>query len=588
MENDYQKKVLEAALQYEKYGWSVIPVGPTKTPLVPWKEHQTTRATPEQIIAWHKKYPDMGIGVVTGKISGIAVVDIESGGDVTSYPDTVVAATGGGGFHLYFRYPEGAEVGNAVRVRELTDVRGEGGYVVVPPSIHRSGNRYGWVFAPENRALADFPADVLEEMNNMHANAPTVTSGQKIPVGQRNDTATRFIGRMLRHLPADLWESVAWPAAKHLNHTGFAQPLPEHEMRSVFDSISAREGGQRPGNGGRVIYSGETLEELFTANFPKEQWLVEGLIPLGGLTMVSGEPKSFKTFFIQDLAVSVLTGGLYLGRFPVTQGKVLFVDEENPRRITKGRFIDMGAAASKDIVFLNRKGVRMDKPESVEALLAFVEEIQPRLIVIDSLTKVHSKNENQANEISDVFTEIKKLMRDDRAVIVIHHHNKASRGERRGDGLSVRGSVNIFAELDALVAIHRKTGSRDLVVTPGALRNAEEMKAFAASLVADEHGILRFMYQGEQDDKDERITQAKAKIAELFTEEGTRFGVDEVAVLTKLPEPLVRVALRQLEDTGTLTHDVGARNKHFYRLPTSEERAAKQAADKEWEKLDKN
>ncbi|OGG48695.1 hypothetical protein A3C18_02415 [Candidatus Kaiserbacteria bacterium RIFCSPHIGHO2_02_FULL_54_11b] len=556
----------ETALKYAEMGYSIIPIrAKSKKPLVDWKRYQTERATPEEIEKWFKEWPNMNIGIITGAISGIAVVDVENGGSLEGLPPTVTAKTGGGGWHLYYRHP-GHKVGNEVRTRELTDVRGDGGYVVAPPSVSEKG-AYEWSVAPWDTPMEAFPAHVFANPKAV----PRIDEDLvKVPVGRRNDEATRYAGRVLHFLPPPLWDTAGWGALKEWNETRVEEPLEEKELRDVFESIAKREAEKDPAEGESIAYSGETLTDLYADTFPDNLWLVDGLIPIGGLTMFSGRPKSFKTYIMQNLAMSVVTGIPFLGRFNIPEkGRVLIIDEENPRRLIRDRFRDMGMPETDEIVLLSRKGVRLDKPQSVEAVVDYVNELNPRLIVIDSLTKLHSKNENQSNEMSDVFTAMKKMLADDRAIVLIHHHNKASKQEKRGDGQSIRGSSDIFAELDAYIAVDRKGLTTDVIMTPGALRIAEEPEAFRASLVPDEYGHEIFAYQGEVDEKNEERAAAVAAVRDLFTSPETKQTVQDCIDWTKLPDTDVRVALKILEKNGVLTHDIGPRNKFIYRLADS-------------------
>ena len=132
--------MFEIAKKYLAKNISVIPVGKDKKPLINWKEYQTRLASQSEAFEWWQKWPDANIGIVTGKISGITVIDVEAGGDISRFPSTTIIRTGGGGWHLYYQYCAGME--NKTRVFPLTDVRGNGGFVVAPPSIHSSGKKY--------------------------------------------------------------------------------------------------------------------------------------------------------------------------------------------------------------------------------------------------------------------------------------------------------------------------------------------------------------------------------------------------------------------------------------------------------------
>ena len=97
------------ALDYLARGFSVIPVGQDKRPLLPtWKEFQNRRPTAADVENWFQQYKPTGIAIVTGRISGLVVLDVEADVDLTPFriPLTVAAKTGGGGWHFYFRYPK--------------------------------------------------------------------------------------------------------------------------------------------------------------------------------------------------------------------------------------------------------------------------------------------------------------------------------------------------------------------------------------------------------------------------------------------------------------------------------------------------
>jgi putative DNA primase/helicase len=111
---------------------------------------------PEVVHHWWSTWPDANIGIATGREAGIFVLDVDekSGGPASlaelearhgPLPATLRSTTGGGGFHLYFRYPADGRIPNSTsRVGPGLDVRGDGGYVVAPPSLHKSGRRYQW------------------------------------------------------------------------------------------------------------------------------------------------------------------------------------------------------------------------------------------------------------------------------------------------------------------------------------------------------------------------------------------------------------------------------------------------------------
>jgi hypothetical protein len=147
---------------------------PGKHPRI--SEWQALATTDESWIkSWWQRWPDANPGILTGKKSGVFVLDIDPrhGGDETlrklvaehgELPKTLVAATGGGGFHIFYAYPSGVEVRNSSgKLGAGIDVRGEGGYVIGAGSLHASGRRYTWLIEDEPAQSPDWSLSRLTE-----------------------------------------------------------------------------------------------------------------------------------------------------------------------------------------------------------------------------------------------------------------------------------------------------------------------------------------------------------------------------------------------------------------------------------------
>ena len=160
------------ALEYAAQGFAVFPVfemgpggacacgrpdcsSPGKHPRVSRGLKEASK-DPEVVRSWWTQWPEANIGIATGSPSGIFVmdVDIKNNGhhelarlieEHGAIPDTRICQTGGGGFHVYFRLPPGQRIPNSAgKIAPGIDVRGDGGYVVAPPSNHYSGGCYEW------------------------------------------------------------------------------------------------------------------------------------------------------------------------------------------------------------------------------------------------------------------------------------------------------------------------------------------------------------------------------------------------------------------------------------------------------------
>ncbi|MGE3527881.1 MAG: bifunctional DNA primase/polymerase [Methyloceanibacter sp.] len=149
-------EILAAFELAERHRWAIFPVN-GKRPLVKaWPDVATWhRAVLE---GWWRQFPKANIGLACGARSGIWVLDVDQGGEETlaaleaqhgKLPPTITVDTGGGGVHYYFAWPQDGIVPNSVRkLGPGLDVRGEGGFVVMPPSLHKSGRHYGFRTTP--------------------------------------------------------------------------------------------------------------------------------------------------------------------------------------------------------------------------------------------------------------------------------------------------------------------------------------------------------------------------------------------------------------------------------------------------------
>ncbi len=162
------RHLVEIALRYATHGWPVLPLhtprptGCTCTAAEcgsPGKHPRTARGLHDastdidRIRDWWSRWPDANLGVVTGADSGLLVLDVDlPDGPATlarlqadhgPLPATCEQRTGSGGRQLLFAHP-GQPVGNRTRVEPGIDLRADGGYIVVPPSVHATGERYRW------------------------------------------------------------------------------------------------------------------------------------------------------------------------------------------------------------------------------------------------------------------------------------------------------------------------------------------------------------------------------------------------------------------------------------------------------------
>lgn len=243
-----------AALAYLGRGWSVVPIRPkAKLPLIAWEQYQHRRADEDEIAEWFQRWPNANIGIVTGSISQIVVLDIDPRHDGAeslarleavngTLPATVEAETGGGGRHLYFRAPP-MELRSRASLAKGADLRAEGGLVVAPPSIHPSGKAYAWRSGHDPQTLA--PA-LLPQWLERLARCDWEMRGHPawywrdllrtgVEEGVRNTTIASLAGHLLWH---GIDPEVVTELLLCWNRVRCRPPLEDEEVVRVASSIT--------------------------------------------------------------------------------------------------------------------------------------------------------------------------------------------------------------------------------------------------------------------------------------------------------------------------------------------------------------
>lgn len=263
-------KHLDYALQYRAKGWSVIPIQKgSKLPAIKtWTKYQTELPTEAEIKTWFSIWPDAGIALVCGKVSGVIAVDIDkkSGGNETaksiSLPPTLVSNTGGGGNHYLYKWREGL-VPPKVGMYPGIDIRSDKSYIVLPPTLHASGNTYEW--ANEDDDLADAPPWLEESGQDRKEKESTDWDKlfkSQTGEGLRNMTATKMAGKILYEISPEMWDTLGYPLFKQWNSEFNVPSLPKDELETVWKSIKTKHTKNNPSPDKET----KDLEEKFEDN----------------------------------------------------------------------------------------------------------------------------------------------------------------------------------------------------------------------------------------------------------------------------------------------------------------------------------
>lgn len=248
--------MIRAALQLAEQGLRIFPCRPSSK--LPASLHGVLDATADRatIETWWRHQPTYNIGVACGEASQIFALDVDGvDGEETlrklerehePLPASVEVITPRPGRHVYFRMPVASPVRNSTgKLGPHLDIRGTGGYTLMPPSRHPSGRLYCWS-VDSARTVASAPAWLLSKISERPVNstAPTPPSEWRalmadgVPEGRRDCTLARISGYLLRHHIDPVF---AAGLVEAFNATRCIPPLPEKDVARIVNSIAAKE-----------------------------------------------------------------------------------------------------------------------------------------------------------------------------------------------------------------------------------------------------------------------------------------------------------------------------------------------------------
>lgn len=359
--------MLQHALEYLQLGYPVFPVcSPAmgqhrhgnstcnnvgKRPLVTWEPFQSRLPTINEVRDWWTRWPAANIGMPTGKLAGIVVLDADSGDakklamDQGGVDRTPAVFTGKpGGIHFWLAHP-GDEVSNFARKRPGLDFRGDGGYVLVPPSRHVSGASYRWVEGTAGLSPAPVPPWLLDLLRGGETrddrptgealDLDTIVLG--VPEGRRDDAMWRLACKLrndgLERRYADLIVRQAASACSPPFDVDTALEKVERAYRVYQPEPTFSVGGavgmppeNVPAGGSYPIQHVTGLLELRTEDEP---CLVKGILWANRVTWAFSDPNTGKTLFLVALLMHVAAGRPFCD-YPVQQGPVLVLEEDSP------------------------------------------------------------------------------------------------------------------------------------------------------------------------------------------------------------------------------------------------------------------
>jgi RecA-family ATPase len=475
----------DAAHEYLEKGFPVIPLR-GKKPLIKWERYQHELPTHEDITKWWSEFPNANVGIVTGAISKLVVVDMDGPeGEAwvdNNMPRTSVYQKTGKGKHAIYKYP-GYKVSNSVKeIHPEVDIKGDGGYIVAEPSVHENGTKYQWiciegfngfddleVYQPPQAQTCPAPDSFSNtgagvRLNKDLSNAiPWGLENFPCPMGNRNKTLAQLVGGWLNQNP-DYWDALA--KAKTWNDAQCQPPLGESELTRTVQSIYRRHVTNNPTppqvQAEQEIFSFANLDlhsinaARFIENSPQPiTWTLKDSLPQGSLGFVVANGGVGKSFFLIQLAMSLATDmDCVDGVFKAGEhGKVVCLMGEDVNDVIHHRtknifetFVNGYSNGRRDSVYQGKKNQVGDNlfilpGAGLDLRLVELKDGNPRptgfydemltklksidglkVVVLDPVSRFYAGNENDNVAATYFCSLLERICKETGATVIFSHH----------------------------------------------------------------------------------------------------------------------------------------------------------------------
>jgi len=499
--------MLEAALDYARLGYTVVPINAgSKLPSVKWRDLQTNPWDAEQIKAHWGKHPTHGIGINPASRNTVVIdADVYKADTVQQdfaqicidhqidLSEAVTVKTPSGGLHVWLQISEAVRSGSDV-LADGIDIRCEGGYAIVPPSLNEAGKPYRWGEAGsvfDNPILEPCHPNLIEKMKvkresetaevfdlDSFMDQPTADGREKIMRDAVFAVGMEFARRYKAVPPDDLWMQMAWALyrpqvserdGRTLEMDDRGETMMRAKIRSTRIEVEAR---LNKGLLDDPDFERIDLPEVDPntpddrPDLPLEFWgdgqegetpfdFVEDVLTDGAMSVVYGDSNVGKTFFVFDLACHIALGREWNGK-ECEPGGVIYIAAEGGASIKKRKqaFEQYHKISDAPLAIIPSAVDLLDPKADISRILtacetaASVFETPIRLVVFDTLSRVMAGgNENSPEDMTAVIANIDAIRFATGAhTLIVHHSGKNAAAGARGHS-SLRAATDTEIEV---------------------------------------------------------------------------------------------------------------------------------------------
>ncbi len=573
--DDFNTIVGNAAKEYTEQGYSCFPLSlGDKRPLAKWKRFQTEIPIEDEIDEWvdqgapimdadtgevKGRAAKFNLAIVTGAISGILVVDCDTE-EAVAYAQqhglsSPVAVKTRRGMHFYFRHPNngrryrnkaGSKPGGSWHNCPGLDFRGDGGYVVAPPSVsvHPDGtlkHEYQWsiqrgfdiddlptwmgpaddmemsdsfdfaTLSLEHVEIGDSAMDVREQIQKRVDFLGRKLSGPDQGDGT-DDWMIRFAGQMVRRGMEGqaLWDAIVNFHGDFFSFNGTRSALErwlKTKMRSALDMDRRNHPDDYNEKGERVKEIDPEpvieLKPLYSSEFQRlldslgdAEYHADPIVPSRSIIQVVGYNGHGKSIFVGNLATAMASGSYHFGPFHIPKPvKVFYLDFDNPARTVLKRFSGFAKVHgdphqnlpiwSPAIIPAEAGGtMNLREPDGLKTLERWLDLLGPEVVVIDTVRNAFGAMDEKDPKDWYHVNRVAKIIRDryKASVILVHHRNKPN-----AEGLGREaGSTAQLTDLDTQIIVTQVYNDKLIAKTKAGL--------FAEDLAFDRKGVSHTPY----------------------------------------------------------------------------------------------
>jgi len=510
---------LETALNYAKRGWAVLPLhfptdrgcscgradcaSPAKHPFHKFAQNGANSATLNQqsISDWYGSVPTLNVGVACGLDSDLVVLDVDPkhGGKESlkalrekygsDFTKTLTVITGSGGGHFYFRANGKTIKNSAGRLGSGLDVRGEGGYVVAPPSVHMSGGIYR--FHDENAPLLEAPDWLMAESLTISSDGAQEVEGV-IPQGMRHQSLVSLAGTLRRR---GLNQDEILSTLLIINQTRCNPPMQEYELKliaksmmsyEVEDSFIVTATGADEEDRPKIRLVGDVLVDVVdyvqrVAAGEKDKTIIPtGFRPLDHLTagvhrkemcIIAARPAMGKTTLAWQMALNMARDGFVTAVFSVEMS----ADSLVLRHLATSSKVDLtrvrlGDIDDDELIAMMKQSADMSSlplyigdeggltPARMFETLRDIEDLDCIFVDYLQLMIPDGKSKRHDLGVGSISTALRRFAKDNNvAVVALAQLNRMveSRGDKRPMISDVRDSGQIEQDADMIWMVYR-------------------------------------------------------------------------------------------------------------------------------------